>query len=183
MKKVSVPALCALFLLAALSGPLVHADGDPGIEDEFAALVEKVGDLVSVLERQMLANEAERSLDRVAVVTRLLDIRVRQQSNLQKELDSIDSQEQRYLGYIASNEIKLDNLDNQIAVAIDEAKKIELQSRQNEIRQYTENHEGHLERLEGKRGETLSRIAEGERRVREVEDLVQDWLGQAGDRD
>lgn len=183
MRTIEVFGLCVLLLLTAVPSQAFQRGNQPGIEDEFAALVEKVGDLVVVLERQMQARASERSLERVAVVTQLLDIRVRQQANLQKELQALDDREQRFLGYIASNEIKIDNLDKQIVVAIDESRKVELQSRQTELRQYITNLKTQLEYLTQRRSELQGRVADSERRVRDVEDIVQDWLAESRDGD
>ena len=55
--------------------------------------------------------------------------------------------------------------------------------KQTEIRQYMANMKKQLEYLTQRRSELQGRIADAERHVRDVEDIVQDWLAESRDGD
>jgi len=154
---------------------VAESENRPGIEDELATLVETTAKLIETLEGRAELS-GDQSLQKIAIAVHLLDIRTRQQEALQGEYRGLDDREQNYLGYIALNHTKMDNLDKSIAAAIDESKKLELQSRRSQVETYAKNHEQRLEYLTRRRVEIQNQLIEGERRLREVEDMVQEWL-------
>lgn len=154
---------------------LAQTDNQPGIEDELAALVQTVARLADALEMR-LDDAGNQSLERIAVAVHLLDIRTRQQANLQTELRGVDDREQNILGYIAANQTRMPNLDKQIEAAVDETKRIELEGRRIQIEAYNKNNEEKLESLTRRRVEIQNQLIEGERRLADVEDMVQEWL-------
>ena len=170
----TVGSLTTVLVLAAL--PAIAQDEAKGIKEELQALVRAATRLVESLERQEKAQLSDRDLVQIQIGVRLLDIRMRQQESLQKRLESLDDWEQRLNGSIASNKIRLENSKKQLAEAVDESKRLELEA-QREVRVvYLKNQESELEYLAQRRATLESRIIDGERSVLEIEDMVQGWV-------
>ena len=166
-------AACAAAFLCL---PFTSVVGQDGLEDELKALVQSMNRFVEVLERQEQKRATESGLRRVGLAVQILDIRARQQESLQKELRSLEDQEQRTLGYIASNETKMENLKKQISESVDETKRQELEANKNDIVVYLEINKKRLQHYAQRRVDLENRLIEGERLTAEVEDIVESWL-------
>ena len=153
--------------------PFTSVIGQDGLEDELKALVQSMNRFVEVLEKQ---ERSESGLRRVGLAVQILDIRARQQESLQKELRSLEDQEQRTNGYIASNETKMESLKKQISESVDETNRLELEANKNDIVVYLEINKKRLQHYAQRRVDLENRLIEGERLTAEVEDIVESWL-------
>ncbi len=168
----------AIAILVVLGVLPCSAQATPasGVEKELQSLSRATTRLVESLERRELDQLSDRDLLQVQVGVRLLDIRVRQQETLQKRLDNLENRQRRLDGSIAANEVKVENLNKQIAEAIDESQKLERESARALRVVYLKNQRDEIEDLAQRRAELEGRLIEGERFVADIEDLVQQWV-------
>ena len=173
---------CALvvvaFVLALGTFPVTAQEHTSDIEDELQALVRATTRLVESLERRERAESSDHQLQQIQVAVRILDIRVRQQESFQSAMDSVEGREQRLHGWIAGNEVRVENLKQQIAKTLDESKKLELQLKLQEQVVYLENRKKELEYATERHSLLQTHLLDGDRLVREIEDLVQTWVGE-----
>lgn len=169
---------CLLLFVAFIlvARPVLAQDGPAGIEQELTALVRVTTRLVESLERQEKAQLSEHRMLQVQVAVRLLDIRVRQHDSLQEALDRLDDREQRLQGYVAANEVRLDNFAKQIAETLDDAKKLELEAQRDDRVVYISNQKKELEFIVQRRTTLQNRLLADERSALDIEDMVQAWV-------
>jgi len=162
------------FLLGLSPSPVAQEESG----DDLAALVRAVNRLVETLEQHAKRQQGDSDLRSIGLAVQILDIRTRQHDSLQKELRSLDDREQRSQGYLANSQSKVERLKRQISETTDDIQRAELEDERDQYLGYVENVTKQLERFTQTRADLQNRIILLERLSREVEGVVDDWLGE-----
>ncbi|MCP3980212.1 MAG: hypothetical protein GY716_12980 [bacterium] len=178
MRKNLGPLLVALAVLSGAAHSTAIAQDSFSFEDDLEALTLAVTRLVDATEARVRAESVDRDLGKLRVAVSVLEIRTRRYESLQRQLDNLKEKQSSTERYRVSVEGKLENVRRRLVETAntDEAEGWRMEQDDHQIT--LQSLDSRLEHNRTRQLEVQNRLLSQEQHVREVEDLIDDWMSE-----